>query len=133
MVYQRNCSQRPAYHLRFGGTVTAEASETEEETENTIAAVTEMQAGDSTIYVCYPDNNANDTLSVKTTCTAPVFLVFGDTKYDESSAEQYAVSSGLASIAAEEGSSVVVVNPIGDTWSEADAATCGKRQILESV
>lgn len=87
-----------------------------------IAAVTELQAGENTLFVCYPENNASDTLGVSTTCTSPVFFVFGEGKYDQESAKAYATESGLAAIAAKEGSSVVIVNPIGDTWSEADAA-----------
>ena len=94
---------------------------TEENIQNVeIAAVTELEAGENTLYVCYPTNNASDTLGVSTTCTAPVFLVFGEEKFDAESAKAYATESGLAAIAAKEGSSVVIVNPVGDTWSDAD-------------
>lgn len=86
-----------------------------------IAAVTELQAGPNTLFVCYPENNAGDTMGVSITCTAPVFLVFGEKKYDQESAKAYATESGLAALAAKEGSSVVIVNPVGDTWSDADA------------
>lgn len=86
-----------------------------------IAAVTELQAGANTVYVCYPENNMGDALGVSTTCTAPVFVVFGEGRFDQESAKAYATDSGLAAIAAKEGSSVVLVNPVGDTWTEADA------------
>lgn len=99
---------------------TGEAEEVAVEKVN-IATVTELQAGPNTVFVCYPENNAADTMGVANTCTSPVFLVFGEEKYDQESAKALATESGLAAIAAKEGSSVVVVNPAGDTWSEADA------------
>ncbi len=104
-----------------GATENAANENTVENTQKVeIAAVTELEAGENTLYICYPGDNASDTLGVSTTCTAPVFLVFGEGKFDEESAKAYATESGLAAIAAKEGSSVVIVNPVGDTWSDAD-------------
>jgi len=53
-------------------------------------------------------------------CTSPIFIVFGDQKYTADSVKQEAVDSGIAELAAAEGSAVVFVNPMADTWGDAD-------------
>ena len=103
-----------------------EIQETTPETEAAPAAqvgecvTTILQAAENEVLVYYPTPNAADTSSVKLTCTAPLFIVYGNGAYDETSAAAYAWESGLAEIASETGSSVCFINPIGDTWSEAD-------------
>ncbi|MCD7868459.1 MAG: hypothetical protein LUG62_09820 [Clostridiales bacterium] len=96
-----------------------------ETTETDGGVITIMQAGANEVLVYYPNDNISETSAVKTTCTAPVFMVFGSGKYDTDTASAYAVESGLAALAAENGSSVVFVNPVGDTWSEEDAEAYG--------
>ena len=85
------------------------------------AVVTPLQIGGNEVLVYYPQPNATDTLGLTTSCTAPAFLVFGEGTFDASSADAFAKESGLATIAAKEGSSVCFVNPIEGAWSEADA------------
>lgn len=87
--------------------------------------VTTFQVGANQVLVYHPDDNANETSSVKTSCTAPVFMVFGDGKFEPDSAAAYAREKGLAEIAAANGSNVVFINPIGDTWSDEDAEAYG--------
>ena len=87
--------------------------------------VTTLTYGENEVLVCYPTPNVADTIDLKRSCTAPIILVFGEGKYDEESAKAYALESGLAAIAANEGGSVCFVNPVGDAWSEADAEVYG--------
>lgn len=82
--------------------------------------VTELKAGTHSILVYYPADNANENLPVVLSCTAPLFVVFGDGAFDGESAAAYAENTGLASIAASEGSSVVFMNPLGETWTDED-------------
>lgn len=88
------------------------------EIENEI--ITTLQIGENEVLVYYPESQGADAEGLQISCTAPVFLVFGDSAYDEETAAEYARESGLAQLAAENGSSVCFVNPAGDTWSEAD-------------
>lgn len=100
---------------------------TEEKTESSVTdcVVSSIDAGENKVLVVYPTPNTGDTLGVSITCTAPVFVVFGDGVYDEDSAKAYAMESGLADLAAKEGSSVCFVNPTGETWSDADVEAYG--------
>lgn len=82
--------------------------------------VATVQAGDNEILLYYPTPNAADTLGLVTVCTAPTILVFGDTKFDENGAIEFATESGLAALAAENAASVCFVNPQDETWSEKD-------------
>ena len=86
------------------------------------AVVTTLPIGENDVLVYYPTPNATDTLGVSTTCTAPAFMVFGDSAFDAESADAFAAETGLGQIAAQEGASICFVNPVGETWSEADAA-----------
>ncbi len=99
--------------------VSAVADEAATVPEN--AVVTPLQLGGNEILVYYPQPNATDTLGIGTSCTAPAFLVFGEGTFDAASADAFAKESGLADIAAKEGSSVCFVNPAEGAWSEADA------------
>lgn len=85
--------------------------------------VTTLTIGDNEVLIYYPEPNAADTSAVSLTCTQPVFLVFGPSAYDEESAIAYATESGLAEIAAESGSGICFVNPVGETWGDDDAST----------
>ena len=85
------------------------------------AVVTPLQIGENQVLVYYPQPNATDNLGLSTTCTAPAFLVFGESSFDAESADAFAKESGLAGIAAKEGSSICFVNPTAENWSEADA------------
>lgn len=93
---------------------------TPEVTHTEIKAVTTFQAGDNNVLVCYPENNFSDSSPLITSCTAPVFLLYGDSAYTEETAKAFLKNSGLAEVAAKEGSSIVIVNPVGETWSDAD-------------
>ncbi len=85
------------------------------------STVSQLVAGDYTVLVYYPEPNEADELGVKTTCTAPAIIVFGDGALSDSEAVEYANESGLAEIAAENGSSVVFVKPSnGETWTAED-------------
>ena len=113
-----------------GSTTSTEPTEKTQQTENkadvkqvSIKKVTTLQAGDNQIYVCYPNDNITDSSPVKTTCTAPVLMVYGDGAMTEDQASAYATESGLAAIAAENGGSVIIVNPVSDKWSDSDAAS----------
>jgi len=86
------------------------------------AVVTTLKVGENDVLVYYPTPNATDTLGVSTTCTAPAFMVFGDSAFDPESADAFAAETGLGTIAADEGASICFVNPVSDSWSEADAA-----------
>lgn len=111
--------------------IAATNQESEKETEAAVASkvtdcvVSSLDAGENKVLVVYPTPNTGETLGVSITCTAPVFVVFGDGAYDEASAKAYAMESGLADIAAKEGASVCFINPVGDKWSEADAEAYG--------
>lgn len=100
----------------------AEETEAVADTVDYGSTVTSLTVGDNEVLVYYPTPNLTDTSAVKTTCTAPVFLVFGGSAYDAQTAVTYATESGLAALAAQNGSSVCFVNPSGDTWSDADTA-----------
>jgi poly(3-hydroxybutyrate) depolymerase len=82
--------------------------------------ITEFKAGSNNLYVYYPTPNAQDTSTVKLTCTAPSYLVFGDGTMKKEDCIKYATESGLAKLAAENGSSVIFVQPISGTWSAQD-------------
>ena len=82
------------------------------------AEVTEMTIGDNTVYVYAPESD----MVVSSTCTAPCFILFGDEAYTAESAKVEAESSGLAQLAAQEGATVVLVNPQGESWADADTA-----------
>ncbi len=59
---------------------------------------------------------------IRATAT-PILQVYGDKPYTAETAKQTAIDSGLAAIADHEKGTVVFVNPIGDSWSEADATS----------
>lgn len=80
------------------------------------ASVTELSVEQHTVYLYSPESR----LPVCSSGTAPAFIVLGNTDYTAQTAEQTAVSSGLAELAADEGASVAFVNPIGDAWTDAD-------------
>lgn len=80
------------------------------------AEVTEMTVGENTVFVYAPESD----MVVSSTCTAPCFIVFGSEPYTAESAEVVAETSGLAELAAQEGATVVFVNPQGETWTEGD-------------
>lgn len=82
------------------------------------AEVTEMTVGENTVFVYAPESD----MVVSSTCTAPCFIVFGSEPYTAESAEIEAETSGLAELAAQEGATVVFVNPQGETWTEGDTA-----------
>ena len=82
----------------------------------------EMMAGPNSMLFYHPTPNANEELPVNTTCTAPVFIVFGEKDFSEEAFDNFAKESGLYDIAAEEGSSICFVRPQGEAWTEADAA-----------
>ena len=101
----------------------AAESDTEAATENTSVqeyVMTPMDFNGVSALIYYPTPNAAETLGVSTTCTAPAFLIFGDSAYDEDSAAAFAQSSGLARIAADNGSSIIFINPDGDGWDNSD-------------
>ncbi|MBE5968710.1 MAG: hypothetical protein E7242_00585 [Lachnospiraceae bacterium] len=84
--------------------------------------VSTLMAGNNEVLVCYPTPNAEDNGDICYATTAPVFVVFGDGTYDEESASEYAITSGLADIASENGSSICFVNPQQDgAWSGFDS------------
>lgn len=80
------------------------------------AKITELSVSGHTIYVYAPESQ----LPVCSSGTAPAFIVFGDEAYTKRTAEKTALSSGLAELAAKEGSTVVFVNPEGKSWEEED-------------
>lgn len=80
------------------------------------AVVTEMQIGGNLVYLYAPESR----LTVSSTCTAPCFMVFGDTAYTAETARSHAEQSGLAALAAAEGAVVVYINPAADGWTAAD-------------
>ena len=82
--------------------------------------VTELTAGKNTLYVYYPTPNQADTSAVKLTCTAPTYIVFGDGAATKEEGIAYATESGLAKLAADNGSSIIFVQPSGDNWSAED-------------
>ena len=100
--------------------VTAAADDGAVTLEN--AVVTPLQIGSNEVLVYYPQPNATDTLGISTTCTAPAFVVFGESSFDAEAADTFAEETGLGAIAAKEGASICFVNPVEGTWSEADAA-----------
>lgn len=53
----------------------------------------------------------------------PLLIVYGDTAYTAESAKETVIASGLAEIADHECGPVILVNPVGDTWSEEDQAS----------
>lgn len=87
--------------------------------------VTTLTIGSNDVLVYHPTPNASETSVVKTTCTAPVFMYFGEGKFDAQAAAAKAQETGLDKLAADNGSSVVFVNPSEDSWSDADAETYG--------
>lgn len=84
------------------------------ETTEKVDVVT-IDAGDydRECYYYIPTSTAVGTRS----CNSPIMIVFGDEKYTEESVIKEANESGLAEIAAKEGSIVVFANPYSDTWS----------------
>lgn len=100
---------------------TIEGTETKDKSETASdAVITAMDFNGVSALIYYPTPNAAETLGVSTTCTAPSFLIFGDRAYDEASASEFAKSSGLAKIAADNGSSIVFINPDADGWDMSD-------------
>ncbi len=67
---------------------------------------------DRDCYFYVPSSTAVGTRS----CNSPIMVVFGDKKYTAETARQEARESGLAELAAAEGSIVVFANPYGDSW-----------------
>lgn len=82
------------------------------------AEITEMSIGENTVFVYAPESS----MVVSSTCTAPCFVVFGSESYTADSAKAEAENSGLAELAAQEGATVVFVNPQDETWTEADTS-----------
>lgn len=52
--------------------------------------------------------------------STPIFLVYGDDAYTEESAQTAAGDMGLDTLAAKANANVIFVNPMGDSWGEAD-------------
>ena len=119
MKFRKLLSWVLAVMLLAAFAVAADADEGVVTLEN--AVVTPLQIGNNEVLVYYPQPNATDTLGIGTSCTAPAFLVFGESSFDAASADTFAAETGLAAIAAKEGSSICFVNPIEGAWSEADA------------
>ena len=119
MKFRKLLSWVLAVMLLAAFAVAADADEGVVTLEN--AVVTPLQIGNNEVLVYYPQPNATDTLGIGTSCTAPAFLVFGESSFDAASADAFAAETGLAAIAAKEGSSICFVNPIEGAWSEADA------------
>lgn len=85
---------------------------------NAGAVVTEMTVAGNTVFVYAPKSE----LTVSSTCTAPAFMVFGAAPYTAESAKAEAEESGLGTLAAAEGATIVFINPQGESWTEADMA-----------
>lgn len=79
---------------------------------------TTLSTDEANILVYYPVPNQEDESSLNLTCTAPVFLVFGNEEYTDELADTWAKETGLYSIAAENGSSICFVNPVDATYSD---------------
>ena len=82
---------------------------------------TELKAAENRILVLYPTPNAEDTSPVSLSKPAPVLVVYPDAEVNRVAAARYARSTGLETVAAEQGSSIIFVNPVGASWSQADA------------
>ncbi len=90
------------------------------------STVTDFQAGDARVLVYYPSSNAADESGFQTSCTAPILLVYPDGGMTDDEVVSYAQTSGLARIAAENGSSVCFVQPVnGSSWEDADKDSYG--------
>lgn len=102
--------------------LTPETSTDHPKKEHTgIKTVTPLNTEIYDILVCYPENNISDTSKLSLTNTAPIFLYFGDGAYTADTAKELLKKNGLAEVAAEQGSSIVIVNPLnGSTWSDQD-------------
>lgn len=85
--------------------------------------VMQMQVAGKTnkLYVYYPMPNASTNTPVFWAGIAPVYMVFGDGDMSKEECIKYANESGLAAIAAENGSSILFVQPSSDDWSDKDA------------
>ena len=55
--------------------------------------------------------------------SSPILIVYGDEAYTAETAKTAAIDTGLAQIADIEKTPVIFVNPLGETWTEADAAS----------
>ncbi len=89
--------------------------------EDYSCTVTDFQAGEARVMVCYPSPNAADESGFQTSCTAPILLVYPDGGITDNEAVSYAQTTGLSRIAAENGSSICFVQPLnGSAWEEAD-------------
>ncbi len=123
------CGSSTGTESAVSGTETAEVTTTESEDVATSAAetkvtdtyaVTILTTESAEVLVYYPIPNVDETSLVETTCTAPVFMVFGEENFEESTADTYANNTGLYEIAAETGSTICFVNPLEGNWAEQD-------------
>lgn len=107
-----------------GGTVLAEETVQTGETVDFGTTITDFRVGDSRYLIYYPAPNAAETLAVSTTCTAPIFIVYPDKNVTDDEAVAYAEETGLAQLAADNGSVVCFVEPMnGESWTEEDQAS----------
>ena len=84
--------------------------------------ITSIKIGSNEVMVFYPKPNAADSSKVNLTCTAPSYIVFGDGKMSKTKCIKYATENGLAKLAAENGASILFVQPSKDgKWSNNDA------------
>lgn len=80
-----------------------------------------FKLGLNEVLAFYPEPNANESQPLSLTCTAPLFLFFGNGKTDRTEAEKKAWENGLAQIAASRGASICFIDPAGEDWGEEDA------------
>lgn len=76
-------------------------------------------ASGNTAYVYNP---SSDLMGLRS-CANPVFIVYGNENFTLESAKTTAENSALAEMAAAEGSVIIMINPLGGTWAEADTKT----------
>lgn len=80
--------------------------------------LTVMDLAQHDIYIYAPNNNM-ETDIINYGFSAPLLLVFGQKAFTKAEASDYAEQSGLAKIAAENGGTVIFVNPErGKNWDE---------------
>ena len=65
---------------------------------------------------------ANDNYGNRATSN-PLLVVYGDAAFTAESAKDTVIASGLGAIADHEQGPVILVNPLGDTWTEEDQAS----------
>ena len=85
------------------------------------AVVTTLTLGANEVLLYHPVPGRAELEPVGVSCTAPLFIVFGEGAFDAQSADAFAATTGLAELAKGEGSSIAFINPVGEEWSEADA------------